>query len=75
MEEPSNKALTIIKKRNTFNKKYGQMTEKELLYENLFTNQLLLENMEKNKGNTLTLVIGLVLIPFIAGILWWLELS
>jgi hypothetical protein len=47
------------------------MTEKELLYENLFTNHLLLENMTKNRGNTLTLVIGLVVFPVVAGIIWW----
>lgn len=71
-QELNQKTVDLIKRRDTFDKRYNQMTEKQLLYENLFTNQEILTNMKKNTGNTFSLLLFLVIIPAIIGLIYGL---
>jgi hypothetical protein len=66
MEKEKDNINTVRKK---FNEQFGNLTEREILLEMLFTQNQTIDKLEKVRSNTSSLVWWLIVIPIIAGII------
>ena len=71
MDKKSTEVKPVIKSRNQryFEEQRKECSDRELQMELLYAQQILIEKMDKVRGNTNTLVWWLIVLPFIFGLI------